>query len=116
MRSMESGALARLEELTRVPADVQDTLISILSEKTLPIPESQSEMRSTSFNLIATANNKDPAWTTVERTQRRSTQRCCRRPIRSTNKRPLSRCGVTPSARRWSYPRRAPCSRTYDGL
>ena len=60
MRSMESGALARLEELTRVPADVQDTLISILSEKTLPIPELQSEVRAQrGFNLIATANNKD---------------------------------------------------------
>jgi MoxR-like ATPase len=39
LRAMESGTLARLEELTRVPADVQDTLITVLSEKTLPIPE-----------------------------------------------------------------------------
>ncbi len=60
LRAMESGALARLEELTRVPADVQDTLITILSEKTLPIPELRSEVRATrGFNLIATANNKD---------------------------------------------------------
>lgn len=60
MRAMESGAMARLEELTRVPADVQDTLISLLSEKTLPIPELGSEVRATrGFNLIATANNKD---------------------------------------------------------
>jgi MoxR-like ATPase len=60
MRAMESGALARLEELTRVPADVQDTLISMLSEKTLPIPELAVEVRSVrGFNLIATANNKD---------------------------------------------------------
>jgi MoxR-like ATPase len=60
MRAMESGALARLEELTRVPADVQDTLISLLSEKTLPIPELGSEVRAArGFNLIATANNKD---------------------------------------------------------
>ncbi|MFC4308205.1 AAA family ATPase [Steroidobacter flavus] len=60
MRAMEAGSLARLEELTRVPADVQDTLISLLSEKTLPIPELATEMRAArGFNLIATANNKD---------------------------------------------------------
>ena len=60
MRAMESGAIARLEELTRVPADVQDTLISLLSEKTLPIHELGDEVRATrGFNLIATANNKD---------------------------------------------------------
>jgi MoxR-like ATPase len=60
MRAMELGTLVRLEELTRVPADVQDTLITILSEKTLPIPELASEVRAQrGFNLIATANNKD---------------------------------------------------------
>lgn len=60
MRAMETGAIARLEELTRVPADVQDTLISLLSEKTLPIHELSDEVRATrGFNLIATANNKD---------------------------------------------------------
>jgi MoxR-like ATPase len=60
MRAMEAGSLARLEELTRVPADVQDTLISLLSEKTLPIPELRTEARAArGFNIIATANNKD---------------------------------------------------------
>lgn len=60
MRAMETGALTRLEELTRVPADVQDTLITILSEKMLPIPELVGEVRAQrGFNLIATANNKD---------------------------------------------------------
>jgi len=60
LRAMEHGSLARLEELTRVPADVQDTLISILSEKTLPVPELGTESRAVrGFNLIATANNKD---------------------------------------------------------
>ncbi|GMA86240.1 hypothetical protein GCM10025868_14900 [Angustibacter aerolatus] len=39
MRAMERGALVRIEEPTRIPADVQDALISILSEKALPIPE-----------------------------------------------------------------------------
>jgi hypothetical protein len=39
---------------------VQDTLITILSEKTLPIPELSSEVQATEgFNLIATANNRD---------------------------------------------------------
>ena len=60
LQSMEAGTLVRLEELTRVPADVQDTLITILSEKTLPIPELNTEARAArGFNLIATANNKD---------------------------------------------------------
>ena len=38
MRAMETGALVRIEELTRIPADVQDALITILSEKVLPSP------------------------------------------------------------------------------
>lgn len=38
MRAMQLGQLARVEELTRIPADVQDSLITLLSEKVLPIP------------------------------------------------------------------------------
>ena len=45
MRAMKEGKIARIEELTRIPADVQDTLITILSEKTLPIPELNSEVQ-----------------------------------------------------------------------
>jgi MoxR-like ATPase len=60
MRAMESGSIARVEELTRIPADVQDALISILSEKTLPIPDLDEEVQARpGFNLIATANNRD---------------------------------------------------------
>jgi MoxR-like ATPase len=60
MRAMELGKIARVEELTRIPSDVQDTLITILSEKTLPIPELNSEVQATrGFNVIATANNRD---------------------------------------------------------
>ncbi len=60
MRAMEQGAVARVEELTRIPADVQDALISILSEKTLPIPELDDEVQALQgFNVIATANNRD---------------------------------------------------------
>jgi MoxR-like ATPase len=60
MRAMEDGKLARLEELTRIPSDVQDTLITVLSEKTLPVPELNTEVQATKgFNVIATANNRD---------------------------------------------------------
>lgn len=60
MRAMAEGKIARIEELTRLPSDVQDTLITILSEKTLPIPELGSEIQAVQgFNVIATANNRD---------------------------------------------------------
>ena len=60
MRAMQSGKLARVEELTRIPADVQDTLITVLSEKTMPIPELNDEVQAVKgFNVIATANNRD---------------------------------------------------------
>jgi MoxR-like ATPase len=60
MRGMQDGKIVRVEELTRIPADVQDTLITILSEKVLPIPELSDEVQATKgFNVIATANNRD---------------------------------------------------------
>jgi YD repeat-containing protein len=60
MVAMRRGALCRVEELTRVPSEVQDTLITVLSEKTLPIPELNSEVQARKgFNVIATANNRD---------------------------------------------------------
>ncbi|WP_171164410.1 AAA family ATPase [Streptomyces sp. I05A-00742] len=60
MRAMARGMTARVEELTRIPADVQDTLITVLSEKTLPIPELGEEVQAVrGFNLIATANDRD---------------------------------------------------------
>jgi len=60
LRAMRDGAIARVEELTRMPAEVQDALITILSEKTLPIPELVAEVRAErGFNLIATANDRD---------------------------------------------------------
>jgi MoxR-like ATPase len=60
MRAMQDGKIARVEELTRIPADVQDSLITILSEKTLPIPELGEEVQAVKgFNVIATANNRD---------------------------------------------------------
>ncbi|MGD1911648.1 MAG: AAA family ATPase [Rivularia sp. (in: cyanobacteria)] len=60
MRAMEDGKVARVEELTRIPAEVQDTLITILSEKTLPIPELGEEVQANKgFSVIATANDRD---------------------------------------------------------
>lgn len=58
--AMTAGTIARVEELTRIPADVQDSLITILSEKSLPIPELGEHIQARKgFNLIATANNRD---------------------------------------------------------
>jgi MoxR-like ATPase len=60
MRAMREGKIARIEELTRITSDVQDTLITVLSEKTMPIPELDTEVQATKgFNVIATANNRD---------------------------------------------------------
>ena len=59
-RAMQRGSIARVEELTRMPGDVQDALVTVLSEKTLPLPELGSEMQAVpGFNVIATANDRD---------------------------------------------------------
>ncbi|MEO0615254.1 MAG: AAA family ATPase [Pseudomonadota bacterium] len=59
-RAMATGTLVRFEELTRMGSDVQDTLITVLSEKVLPIPELDSAVQACpGFNLIGTANNRD---------------------------------------------------------
>lgn len=60
LRAMEQGSIVRVEELTRLPSEVQDALITVLSEKTLPVPELGSEVQARAgFNLIATANDRD---------------------------------------------------------
>jgi MoxR-like ATPase len=60
MRAMQTGAIARIEELTRIPSDVQDSLITVLSEKILPVPELNIEIQANKgFNVIATANDRD---------------------------------------------------------
>ncbi|MFM2391291.1 MAG: hypothetical protein RLZZ437_2846 [Pseudomonadota bacterium] len=59
-RAMDQGKLCRLEELTRMGSDVQDTLITVLSEKMMPVPELNSAVYAKrGFNIIATANNRD---------------------------------------------------------
>ncbi len=63
-RAMEDGSILRLEELTRMGSDAQDTLITVLSEKILPIPELDTAIEARpGFNVIATANNRERAST-----------------------------------------------------
>ncbi|MDR2565419.1 MAG: AAA family ATPase [Bifidobacteriaceae bacterium] len=61
-QAMELGAVARFEEITRAAPEIQDTMVSILSEKQLMIPELGSDARVAAkpgFNVIATANLRD---------------------------------------------------------
>lgn len=60
LTAMREAKIARVEELTRIPSDVQDALITILSEKSLPVPELGTEVQAAKgFNVIATANDRD---------------------------------------------------------
>jgi hypothetical protein len=62
MTAMQRGELGRFEELTRCTSDVQDALISILSEKYVSIPEFEQDntiFARPGFNIIATANSRD---------------------------------------------------------
>ncbi|AGY76940.1 ATP-binding protein [Clostridium autoethanogenum] len=60
---MEKGIITRFEEITRCPSEIQDSLISILSDKVLNIPElGESEgllFAKPGFNVIGTANTRD---------------------------------------------------------
>ncbi|OXS55233.1 ATPase [Cohnella sp. CIP 111063] len=59
-RAMEEGGIARFEEISRCASEVQDALISILSEKTISIPELGRELSAAKgFSVIATANTRD---------------------------------------------------------
>lgn len=62
LNAMQSGKIARIEELTRCAPEVQDAMISLLSEKTIAMPElgAGREVRAArGFNVIATANLRD---------------------------------------------------------
>lgn len=63
MQAMKGGKLVRFEEVTRCLPEVQDGLISILSERRLMVPElggsDSSVFASPGFNVIATANLRD---------------------------------------------------------
>ena len=62
LRAMQSGQIARFEEITRCPPEVRDALLSVLSERLLAVPELPAEntvFAQPGFNLIATANTRD---------------------------------------------------------
>jgi MoxR-like ATPase len=63
-RGMREGRIVRFEEITRCPLEVQDTLLSILSERMMAVPElpaaeDRNLFASEGFNIIATANTRD---------------------------------------------------------
>ncbi|MFN8606157.1 MAG: AAA family ATPase [Vulcanimicrobiota bacterium] len=60
---MAQGKLVRFEEITRCPLEIQDSLLSVLSDRVLFVPElegpdSQLYARQ-GFNILATANTRD---------------------------------------------------------
>jgi MoxR-like ATPase len=62
MVAMRSGGLLRFEEITRCVTDVQDSLVSILSDKAIAVPElpdANMIWAKPGFNVIATANTRD---------------------------------------------------------
>lgn len=59
-KAMEDGAIARVEEISRCASEVQDALISLLSEKRMSVPELNVEIPAKKgFSIIATANTRD---------------------------------------------------------
>lgn len=62
-RGMRDGKVVRFEELTRCPLEMQDVMLSILSDRVMAVPELPDDSRSlfaaTGFNVIATANTRD---------------------------------------------------------
>ena len=59
---MEKGILTRFEEITRTPAEIQDSLISVMSDKVLNVPELGDDgilFAKAGFNVIGTANTRD---------------------------------------------------------
>lgn len=63
LRGMREGRIVRFEEITRCPLEVQDTLLSLLSERVLAVPELDGPegmvFARQGFNVIATANTRD---------------------------------------------------------
>jgi MoxR-like ATPase len=62
MVAMRSGGLLRFEEITRCVPDVQDSLVSILSDTNIVVPElpdANMVFARPGFNVIATANSRD---------------------------------------------------------
>ena len=63
LRGMTEGKVVRFEEITRCPLEVQDSLLSLLSDRVMAIPELPGAGRMVfgleGFNIIATANTRD---------------------------------------------------------
>jgi MoxR-like ATPase len=62
-RGMQAGKVVRFEELTRCPLEMQDVLLSILSDRVMAVPEMHGDARTlfarSGFNVVATANTRD---------------------------------------------------------
>jgi MoxR-like ATPase len=62
-RGMSGGKIVRFEEITRCPLEVQDSLLSVLSDRVLAVPELEGDdgmvFAREGFNIIATANTRD---------------------------------------------------------
>jgi MoxR-like ATPase len=63
-RGMEEGKIVRFEEITRCPVEIQDVMLSILSDRVMAVPELRGDEARTlyakaGFNVIATANTRD---------------------------------------------------------
>jgi MoxR-like ATPase len=62
-RGMTQGSVVRFEEITRCPIEVQDSLLSVLSDRVLTVPELPDPHRTVyaakGFSVIATANTRD---------------------------------------------------------
>lgn len=62
-RGMSAGKIVRFEEITRCPLEIQDTLLSVMSDRVMLVPEFEGESRTLfsrgGFNVIATANTRD---------------------------------------------------------
>lgn len=62
-RAMRQGRIVRFEEITRCPIEVQDALLSMLSDRVLAVPELSGDdamlFAAEGFNVIATANTRD---------------------------------------------------------
>lgn len=62
-RGLQHGKLVRFEEITRCPLEIQDTLLSVLSDRVLAVPELAGPgnmlFARHGFNVIATANTRD---------------------------------------------------------
>lgn len=61
--ALAGGTICRFEEVTRVQPEIQDTLIGVLSDKVLHVPELDGDesvvFAERGFNVVATANLRD---------------------------------------------------------